>query len=84
MTPSEHLNDLLKAGMDTAQAEAVAMAIKASQGDLATQADIDHLRAEWKTKISLLKWGIGITVALVMIPLIYEILVIILLWNFDI
>ena len=74
MTPSEHLNDLLESGMDTAQAEAVAMAIKASHGDLATQVDIDHLRAEWKINFFWLKWGVGITVALVVMPLIYQLL----------
>ena len=36
--------DLQEAGMDTAQAEAVALAIKAGQGDLATKADIRELK----------------------------------------
>ena len=50
--------DLQEAGMDTAQAEAVALAIKAGQGDLATKADIREL----KNDINWLKWGLGINI----------------------
>ena len=52
--------DLQEAGMDTAQAEAVALAIKARQGDLATKADIREL----KNDINWLKWVIGFHVAI--------------------
>ncbi|MDE0046523.1 MAG: DUF1640 domain-containing protein [bacterium] len=36
--------DLEKAGMDRAQAEAVANVVRAGQGELATKADVDSLR----------------------------------------
>ena len=38
--------DLHKAGIEMAQAEAIAMVVKKSQGDLATKADVDLIRAE--------------------------------------
>ena len=52
--------DLQHAGMEAAQAEAVALAIKAGQGDLATKADIREL----KNDINWLKWVIGFHVAI--------------------
>ena len=55
--------------------EVAVMAIKASQGGLATQADIDQLRTEWKTNISWLKWGVGITLVLVVTVQVVEILI---------
>ena len=45
--------DLEKAGMDRLQAEAVAGAIRAGQGDLATRADL-----------RMLQWVVGINVAI--------------------
>lgn len=45
--------DLEKAGMDRTQAEAVAGAIRAGQGDLATRADL-----------RMLQWVVGINVAI--------------------
>ncbi len=38
--------DLHKAGIEMAQAEAIALVVKKSQGDLATKADVDLVRAE--------------------------------------
>lgn len=43
--------DLQKAGMDVAQAEAVAMVVKSSHGELATKSDVNWL-----------KWGLGINI----------------------
>ena len=45
--------DLEAAGFDRTQAEALAAAIRNSQGDLATKSDID-----------MLKWAVGINVAI--------------------
>ena len=63
--------DLQSAGMETAQAEAVAMVIQKGQGDLATKsdlavvrADLENVRAELKNDINWLKWVIGFHVAI--------------------
>ena len=54
--------DLQDAGFETRQAEAIAWAVKQSQGDLATKqdiallkSDIDHLRTELKSDIDQLR-----------------------------
>ena len=39
-------------GMETAQAEAVAMVIQKGQGDLATKSDLDNERVELKNDIN--------------------------------
>ena len=56
--------DLQNAGMETAQAEAVAMVIQKGQGDLATKSDLDNERVELKNDINWLKWVIGFHVAI--------------------
>lgn len=57
--------NLQRAGMEEAQADAVAMEFKSSQGDLATKTDIQRL----EDKINNLRWTMivvgGIIVALV-------------------
>ena len=56
--------DLQNAGMETAQAEAVALAIKAGQGELATKSDLNIVRTDLKNDINWLKWVIGFHVAI--------------------
>ena len=63
--------DLQHAGMEAAQAEAVAMVVLKGQGDLATKsdlvvvrADLENVRAELKYDINWLKWVIGFHVAI--------------------
>ncbi len=51
---------LENAGMDRKQAEAVAGAIRAGQGDLATKADLDAVRSD----INGLRWIVGVNVAI--------------------
>ena len=48
------------AGFNRAQAEALAAAIRNSQGDLATKTDIGILKSD----IDMLKWAVGINVAI--------------------
>ena len=52
--------ELEAAGMDRPQAEAVAGAIRAGQGDLATRADLDGLAG----RIGTLQWVVGINLAI--------------------
>ena len=52
--------ELESAGMDRAQAEAVAGAIRNGQGELATKAGIERL----DTRISTLQWVIGVHFAI--------------------
>ena len=47
--------DLQQAGLEKSHAEAIALAVKQGQGDLATKQDNDHLRTELKTGIGHLK-----------------------------
>lgn len=63
--------DLETAGMGRQQAEAVAGAIRAGQGDLATGADMDALRtmtradlAAVRSDITGLRWVVGVNVAI--------------------
>lgn len=63
--------DLETAGMDRAQAEAVAGAIRAGQGELATRGDLDALRtatqadlAAVRSDITGLRWIVGINIAI--------------------
>ncbi|MCY3796148.1 MAG: hypothetical protein OXJ53_16380 [Gammaproteobacteria bacterium] len=52
--------ELERAGMDRPQAEAVATAIRAGQGNLATREDVLALRAE----MSAMRWMMGIQMAI--------------------
>jgi hypothetical protein len=52
--------DLEAAGFNRAQAEALAAAIRNSQGELATKTDIGILKSD----IDMLKWAVGINVAI--------------------
>ncbi|MDE0046513.1 MAG: DUF1640 domain-containing protein [bacterium] len=63
--------DLESAGMDRAHAEAVAGAIRAGQGELATRGDLDALRtatqadlAAVRGDITGLRWIVGINIAI--------------------
>ena len=70
--------DLQQAGIQAKHAEAIALAVKQSQGDLATKqditllksdidhlkSDIDHLRTELKSDIAWMKWVPGVNLAL--------------------
>ncbi|MDE0241110.1 MAG: hypothetical protein OXI95_04965 [bacterium] len=47
--------DLEKAGMDRAQAEAVANVVRAGQGELATKADVDALREATRADLDALE-----------------------------
>ena len=47
--------DLQQAGIQESHAEAIALAVKQGQGDLATKQDIDHLRTELKSDIDHLR-----------------------------
>lgn len=44
--------------MDVAQAEAVAMAVKSSHGELAGKSDINQLKSDFNW----LKWGLGLNI----------------------
>ena len=63
--------NLQEAGMDAAQAEAVAIAIKSVQGELVTKADIQNLEKRLEDKINNLRWTMivvaGVVVALIKI-----------------
>jgi hypothetical protein len=52
--------DLEAAGVEQRQAEAIAAAIRAGQGELATRADLSGLSA----RIGALQWVIGLNVAI--------------------
>ena len=63
--------DLQQAGIQAKHAEAIALAVKQGQGDLATKqdiallkSDIDHLRTELKSDIAWMKWVPGVNLAL--------------------
>ena len=70
--------DLQQAGVQESHAEAIALAVKQGQGDLATKqdiallksdidhlkSDIDHLRTEIKSEINWMKWVSGAHFAL--------------------
>ena len=63
--------DLQQAGIQESHAEAIALAVKQGQGDLATKqdiallkSDIDHLRTEVKSEINWVKWISGTHFAL--------------------
>ena len=56
--------DLQQAGIEAKHAEAIALAVKQGQGDLATKQDIDHLRTELKSDIAWMKWVLGVNLAL--------------------
>ena len=73
LSVAENLQD---AGIERKHAEAIAKAVKAGQGDLATKSDIDQLRTEMNSndqrledKINNLRWTVivvaGLVVALV-------------------
>ena len=47
--------DPQQAGLEKSHAEAIALAVKQGQGDLATKQDIDHLRTELKSDIDHLR-----------------------------
>jgi len=57
--------DLHKAGIEMAQAEAIALVVKDSQGSLATKADIDLVKAALSTNIELVKTELGTNIELV-------------------
>ena len=65
--------DLQEAGFEARQAEAIALAVKQSQGDLATKQDIallkidiDQLRGEMKSDITWIKWSLAIMTAIML------------------
>ena len=63
--------DLEAAGFNRAQAEALAAAIRNSQGELATKTDIGILKSDigiLKSDIDMLKWAVGINVDVVNHP----------------
>ena len=57
--------DLHKAGIEMAQAEAIALVVKKSQGDLATKADVDLAKAALGADINLAKAALGADIDLV-------------------
>ncbi len=59
--------ELQSAGFERTQAEAVARAIRAGQGNLATKDDIGALRAEMgalRAELGAIKWVLGLLAAL--------------------
>ena len=56
--------DMEAAGMDRKAAEAVAGAIRAGQGELATTADLGALGSRLETRIGALQWVIGVNLAI--------------------
>ncbi len=54
--------DLQQAGIETRHAEAIALAIKDSHGELATKADIEQLRSE----IVWVKWSMALMMAIML------------------
>ncbi len=56
LTVSKELQD---AGIEAKHAEAIALAVKQGQGDLATKQDINLLKTELKSEIKQLKTDIG-------------------------
>ena len=68
LTVSKELQD---AGFEAKQAEAIALAVKQGQGDLATKqdiallkSDIDHLRTEMKSDLTWIKGSIVAMIAI--------------------
>lgn len=68
LTVSKELQD---AGIEAKHAEAIALAVKQGQGDLATKLDINLLKTELKSEINQLKtdnawikWVVGANLAL--------------------
>ncbi len=57
-------HDMEQAGLKREAAEAVAGAIRAGQGELATKADLDALQAATRADIATLRWVIGIHLAI--------------------
>ena len=56
--------DMENAGLPREAAEAVADAIRAGQGDLATRGDVDALGDRLNTRLNVLQWVVGLNVAL--------------------
>ena len=56
--------DMENAGLPREAAEAVAGAIRAKQGDLATRGDVDALGDRLNTRLNVLQWVVGPNVAL--------------------
>lgn len=56
--------ELESAGMDRKQAEAVAGAIRAGQGNLATTADLSAMEGRIETRTTALQWVIGVNLAI--------------------
>ena len=56
--------DMENAGLPREAAEAVAGAIRAGQGDLATRGDVDALGDRLNTRLNVLHWVVGLNVAL--------------------
>ncbi len=52
------------AGLKREAAEAVASAIRAGQGELATKGDLDALRTATRSDINGLRWVVGINIAI--------------------
>ncbi len=52
------------AGLKREAAEAVASAIRAGQGELATKGDLDALRTATRSDINGLRWFVGINIAI--------------------
>lgn len=65
--------DLQGAGIEVKHAEAIALAVKQGQGDLATKqdiallkSDIDQLRSELKSDITWIKWSMAAMIAIML------------------
>lgn len=56
--------DMEHAGLKREAAEAVASAIRAGQGELATKGDLDALRTATRSDINGLRWVVGINIAI--------------------
>ncbi len=74
MTPLRASKDLQNVGIDAEHAEAIAMAIKAGQGELATKADIQafksdiqNLEKRLEDKISNLRWTVIVVAGVVVV-----------------
>jgi len=64
------VKNLVGAGFEEPQAEAVVGTVMAARAGLATKADLDLLRTEWRAdlrelKLELIKWLGGTTIAIV-------------------
>ena len=56
--------DMEAAGLDRPAAEAVAGAIRAGQGELATAADLAAMGGRLETRIGALQWVVGVNLAI--------------------